>query len=52
MGGGTILLFNVMSPGVTKQMTSSFIGSLGIAIAGILWTIAFVLIRKTTKVDV
>ena len=52
VGGGTILLLNVMSPGVTKQMTSSFIGLLGIAIAGILWTIAFVLIRKTTKVDV
>ena len=52
VGGGTILLLNVMSPGVTKQMTSSFIGLLGIAIAGALWTVAFVLIRKTTKVDV
>ena len=52
IGGGTILLLNVMSPGVTKEMTSSFIGLLGIAIAGILWAIAFVLIRKTTRIDV
>jgi len=52
IGGGTILLLNVMSPGVTKEMTSSFIGILGIAIAGTLWTIAFVLIRKTTRIDV
>ena len=35
IGGGTILLINVMSPGVTKQMTSSLDrASLGIAVAG------------------
>jgi tight adherence protein B len=52
VGGGTILLLNVMSPGVTKQMTSSFIGLLGITVAGSLWAIAFVLIRRTTRIDV
>jgi tight adherence protein B len=52
IGGGTILLLNVMSPGVTKEMTSSFIGLAGIAVAGALWTVAFVLIRRTTRIDV
>jgi tight adherence protein B len=52
IGGGTILLLNVMSPGVTKEMTSSFLGLLGIAVAGALWAVAFVLIRRTTRIDV
>jgi len=52
MGAGTILLINTISPGVTQQMTSSPLGLAGIVIAAILWTIAFVLIRRTTKVAV
>lgn len=52
IGGGTILLLNVMSPGVTKSMTSSAIGIAGLAVAATLWAIAFALIRKTTKIDV
>lgn len=52
MGAGTILLINSISPGVTREMTSSPLGIAGIVVAGILWTIAFVLIRRTTKVDI
>ena len=53
IGGATILLINAISPGVTQAMTGS---ALGIAGAGrrrrSLWTLAFVLIRRTTKIDV
>jgi tight adherence protein B len=52
IGAGTILLLNFMSPGVTKAMTGSAVGIAGVIVAGTLWTIAFVLIRKTTKIDV
>ena len=52
VGGATILLLNLMSPGVTKQMTSTFVGLAGLTVAGALWAVAFVLIRQTTKVDV
>jgi tight adherence protein B len=52
IGGGTILLINAISPGVTKEMTSSPIGIAGIVVAAALWTIAFVLIRRTTRVDI
>jgi tight adherence protein B len=52
IGGGTILLLNVMSPGVTKAMTSSAIGIAGLAVAGVLWAIAFTMIQRTTRIDV
>ncbi|WP_028066266.1 type II secretion system F family protein [Solirubrobacter soli] len=52
IGGGTILLLNVMSPGVTKAMTSSAIGIAGLAVTAVLWTVAFTLIRRTTRIDV
>jgi tight adherence protein B len=52
IGAGTILLLNFMQPGVTQEMTSSALGIAGVVVAGALWTVAFVLIRKTTKVEV
>jgi tight adherence protein B len=52
IGGGTILVINLMSPGVTRQITSAPVGIAGLIVAGILWTIAFVAIRRTTRVDV
>jgi tight adherence protein B len=52
IGGATILLINAISPGVTQDMTESPIGIAGLIVAAALWAIAFVLIRKTTKVDV
>lgn len=52
MGVGTILLINAISPGATQAMTSSPLGIAGIVVAGVLWSIAFVLIRRTTRVDI
>ena len=52
IGGGTILLINLMSPGVTREMTSRGLGIAGLTVTAILWAIAFVAIRRTTKVDV
>ena len=52
IGAGTILLINVMSPGVTKAMTGSVLGLAGLVVTGVLWTLAFVLIRRTTRIDV
>jgi tight adherence protein B len=52
IGAGTILLLNFMSPGVTKAMTGSAIGIAGVIVTATLWTLAFVLIRQTTKIDV
>jgi tight adherence protein B len=52
IGAATILLLNFMQPGVTQEMTSSALGIAGVVVAGALWTVAFVLIRRTTKVEV
>jgi tight adherence protein B len=52
MGVATIFLMNVISPGVLRQMTTSVLGIVAFICAGILWAIAFVLIRSTTRLDV
>jgi tight adherence protein B len=52
IGGATILMINAISPGVTQDMTGSPLGLAGLVVALILWAIAFVLIRRTTRIDV
>jgi len=52
IGGATILMINAISPGVTQDMTGSALGLAGLFVATVLWAIAFVLIRRTTKIDV
>jgi tight adherence protein B len=52
IGIAAIVLMNVFSPGVMREMTSSLAGLLALGVAGTLWAVAFVLIRATTKVDV
>jgi tight adherence protein B len=52
IGIATILLMNVMSPGVMREMATSLAGVATLIFVGTLWAIAFVLIRRTTKVDV
>src|SRR4051812_24242678 len=52
IGIATIVLMNLFTPGVMREMTSSAAGLLALAIAAVLWAVAFVLIRATTRVDV
>jgi tight adherence protein B len=52
IGIATIVLMNIFTPGVMREMTSSLPGLLALGIAGSLWAVAFVAIRATTKVDV
>lgn len=52
IGIGTILLMNVISPGILREMTTSVAGLAALTIAGVLWAIAFVLIRAATRVEV
>jgi tight adherence protein B len=52
IGVATIVLLNVISPGVMREMATSLAGIAALVVTGVLWAIAFVLIRQTTKVDV
>lgn len=48
---GALLLMNTVSPGVIEQLTSSLLGLLVLLVAGSLWALAMVLIRRTTRVE-
>jgi tight adherence protein B len=47
----TILLLNVISPGVMRELTTSLVGLGALVAAGTLWTVAFLLIRRATRVE-
>ncbi len=51
LGFGTIFLLNLISPGVLRDMFNSVVGLIALGAAGMLWAVAFVLIRQTTRVD-
>ena len=52
IGIATIVLVNLINPGVLREMTSTAVGIIALVISGSLWALAFVLIRATTKVEV
>jgi tight adherence protein B len=51
MGVGTIVLINVISPGVLRQMTGSLLGIVALTIAALLYAVAYVFIRQITRVE-
>jgi tight adherence protein B len=52
IGIGTILLVNLINPGVLREMTSQPLGIVALVVAGVLWTVAFFMIRQVTRVQV
>jgi tight adherence protein B len=52
IGVATIVLMNVMSPGVMREMATSVPGIATLIVTGTIWAVAFVLIRRTTRVEV
>ena len=52
IGVGAILAMNLMAPGVMREMATSLAGIATLVLTGTLWAVAFVLIRRTTRVDV
>jgi len=51
IGVATIVLMNLMTPGVMREMATSLAGVATLIFTGALWAIAFVLIRRTTRVE-
>ena len=51
IGVATIILLNVMSPGVMREMATSAPGLAALAFTFSLWAVAFVLIRRATRVE-
>jgi tight adherence protein B len=51
IGVATIIGLNLLSPGVMREMATSATGLVALAFTAALWTVAFVLIRRATKVE-
>jgi tight adherence protein B len=52
IGVGAIVLINLMSPGVMRDMATSLPGIVALFACGTLWAIAFVAIRRATRVEI
>ena len=52
MGGITVLLMNAITPGVLDSLTSSVPGLIALGVAGGLYALGFLLIRRVTRVEV
>jgi tight adherence protein B len=51
MGAGTIILINALSPGIMRELTTTLPGIVALVASATLYGIAFVLIRRITKVE-
>jgi tight adherence protein B len=52
LGAVTVLLMNAVTPGVLDDLTSSLPGLIALGVAGGLYALGFVLIRRVTRVEV
>ena len=51
MGAGTLVLVNLISPGIMTELTTTLPGILALSLTLILYVVAFVIIRGITKVE-
>jgi tight adherence protein B len=51
MGLGSLLLVNGIQPGLLRKMASTPVGIAALAVAGLLWTAGFLVVRRITRVD-
>lgn len=52
MGFGLLLMLNMLFPGAVERMTTNIFGQIALAVAGILFTVGFLLIRRLTRIDI
>jgi tight adherence protein B len=52
IGIAGIVMMNLLSPGVMRELTSTLPGIIALVVSATLWAIAYVLIRRTTRVTV
>jgi tight adherence protein B len=52
LGVGSLVMLNLMAPGTLHKMTSTVIGQTVLAAASALYALGFVMIRRTTRIEV
>jgi tight adherence protein B len=51
MGAGTLILVNAISPGVMRDLTTTLPGIIALTLSVTLYVVAFLIIKRITKVD-
>jgi len=52
MGIGSLIMVNALNPGVLDKMASDPIGIVALIVSGLLYGVAFVLVRRTVRIEV
>lgn len=52
LGGMILVLLNLIEPGLIEDMTASWLGRVALLVAGGLYTAAFLVIRRITRIEV
>lgn len=52
LGIGAVLMLNAIAPGTLERLTSTVVGQVTIAVAAAIYTLGFLLIRRTTRIEV
>ncbi len=52
LGAGSLIVMNVIAPGTLHKVTSSLIGQVTLIVSALLYVGGFLLIRKTTRIEV
>lgn len=51
MGAGTVVILNVVDPGILRTMTSSLIGQAAFVISMTLYALGFLMVRRVTRIE-
>ena len=52
LGAGSLAMLNVIAPGTLDKVTSSLVGQITLIVAVLFYGLGFLMIRKTTRIDV
>ncbi len=52
LGAGSLVMMNLIAPGTLQKVTSSLVGQVTLIVAAALYAVGFLLIRKTTRIEV
>jgi tight adherence protein B len=52
LGAGSLMMLNLIAPGTLHKVTSSLVGQITLIVAALLYGLGFLMIRKTTRIEV
>jgi tight adherence protein B len=52
LGIGAVLMLNLVAPGTLHRLTSTLIGQAALVVAGVVYALGFLMIRRTTRIEI